>query len=93
MSDISPIGQSGPPLPTTGARRSADLGPTGGTPRDGDRVEVSQIAQLLAKLAALPDVREDLVARVRAENEAEPEGNDQKQDAALHAQIAEQLQE
>ncbi len=66
MNDIGPIGSAG----------AAALGPAGrpGRPsvrtepparRGSDSVELSQHARLLSKLAKLPDIRQDLVDRVR----------------------------
>ncbi|MFW6059912.1 MAG: flagellar biosynthesis anti-sigma factor FlgM [Phycisphaeraceae bacterium] len=70
MSDISPIGRPGP----------AALGRAGKTPprvpeateqaRGRDHVELSRTAQLLSKIHELPDVRQDVVERVRAEIES-----------------------
>ena len=38
--------------------------------RSADRAEFSQAAQLLSKLAEMPDVRQDLIDQVRAEIDA-----------------------
>lgn len=71
MSDIAPIsrptftginGQGRPAGPTSGA----DTAPS----RHGDRVELSTAATFLGKLKALPPIREDLVASIRAQIEA-----------------------
>lgn len=59
----------------------AETAPT----READRVEVSQVASMLSKLKNLPEVRQDLVAKVRAELAAGTYNADDKLDAALDA--------
>lgn len=51
--------------------------------RGADRVEVSSMALYLSKLQQLPAIREDLVARVRAEIEAGTYDTDDKIGAAF----------
>jgi hypothetical protein len=51
--------------------------------RGADRVEVSSMALYLSKLQQLPAIREDLVARVRAEIEAGTYDTDEKITAAF----------
>lgn len=75
MSEIGPIGggasASGAPRPhrTDGAGRPGQHAEP--RPRRGeDRVEVSALAQHLARLNQDPPVRQDLIDRVRAEIEA-----------------------
>lgn len=53
------------------------------TSRGTDRVEFSQTAQLLSRLADLPDIRFDLVARVKSEIAAGTYETADKFDAAL----------
>lgn len=68
MSDIAPLHNARAASsysPTGRAQRPATT-PTEYT-RGSDQLELSETAKLLAKLANLPDVREDLVARVKAE--------------------------
>lgn len=69
MSNISPIGQPNPAI----LNRSTGVGraPASEAPaaRGADRAEFSRSAQLLSKLAELPEVRQDLIDRVRAEIE------------------------
>jgi negative regulator of flagellin synthesis FlgM len=67
MSDVTPIGLSktaslGGCVPPN-APAAVDAPPT----RPDDKVEISQAAKLLSQLAKLPDVRQDLVQRVRGE--------------------------
>jgi len=51
--------------------------------RPSDRVELSDRARYLSKLAALPDVRTELVDRVRREIQDGSYETDQKLDAAV----------
>ena len=70
MSEIGPIGHQRIPLYE---RQPAQLpsGRIGSTPtRGGDRVELSLPARLLSRLNQSPEIRQDLVDRVRAEIEA-----------------------
>ena len=87
MNEIPPVGHSNPALARIAARRAAEASDTADSTRPADSVELSQTAQLLAKLAELPDVREDLVQRVRAEIAAGTYETDEKIDAALEALI------
>jgi anti-sigma28 factor (negative regulator of flagellin synthesis) len=68
MSEINPLGST----PGSGAAalgRAGRSGPevtTRTVPvRSGDKVELSQHAQMLSRLSKLPDIRADLVDRVR----------------------------
>lgn len=86
MSDIAPIGR--PNLPAINGQATQGVRTNGSTQspqRDGDRVELSSAAQLLGKLRDLPAVREDLVARVRAEIDAGTYETDARIDAAVDA--------
>ena len=71
MSDIAPIGR---PQAASLARngQSAPSAAADAEPAraGGDKVEVSSIARYLNLLASLPDVRQELVDRVRGEIEA-----------------------
>ncbi len=70
MSDISPVGRSAaapasrPGRPNTAAPTASEA-----PARGGDKVEFSSTARLLSQLAKLPDIRQDLVDRVKAEIE------------------------
>ncbi len=82
MADIAPInGSSYASIPATHARGAAEVE----APRRSidDAVELSDRARLLARLKQLPEVREDLVARVRAEIAAGTYETPEKVDAAL----------
>lgn len=89
MSNIVPVGQPS----------SASLGSMQQTERTGpvqleaagrsvDRVELSSAAQLLSKIAELPDVRQDLVDRVQTEIELGIYESPEKFSTAIDAFIA-----
>ncbi len=61
--------------------------PAGSSLRGTDRVELSQAAQLLSRLQELPDIRFDLVARVKGEIAAGTYETPDKFDAALDGLI------
>lgn len=69
MTDIAPIGGGlvGRAMPVDNASTSGRAGPARTTraARGADRVEVSRMASLLNQISELPDIREDLVRRVR----------------------------
>jgi anti-sigma28 factor (negative regulator of flagellin synthesis) len=86
MSDINPIGRSGiPPMNSARPKRSAE--PVNGhAQRNGqDAVELSDRARLLSKLHELPDIRQDLVDRVKTDIELDRYETDEKINAALNA--------
>lgn len=66
MSEVGPVGSSNIPPASRVAERSVQSTAAAAT-RGSDKVELSQCAQLLSRLAELPDVRQDLIDRVRAE--------------------------
>ena len=70
MSEISPVGQ--PRAIGVGAKGTSPTakGQAPATQRGADAIELSVQAQLLSRLAKLPDVRQELVDRVRGEIEA-----------------------
>lgn len=68
MNEISPLGiarSAGVAGPQRMGRVDAER--TASTAAVGDRADFSQAARLLSRLAELPDVRQDVVDRVRAE--------------------------
>ncbi|MEM9417508.1 MAG: flagellar biosynthesis anti-sigma factor FlgM [Planctomycetota bacterium] len=90
MSDIAPL--NGPSatsyLPSGKIERPA--APSTDVSRGSDQIELSDTAKILAKLTDLPEVREDLVARVRAEIANGTYETDAKLDAAIEG-LAEDL--
>ncbi len=91
MSDIAPIGRPNlTGINGSGHRPDRLNGHAAGPKRDADRVELSTTAQFLSKLKDLPDVREDLVARVRAQIAAGTYDTEQRVDATIDA-LAEDL--
>jgi len=86
MSDIAPIGRpnlNGINGQTPRTQRINGDAPAG--TRQGDTVELSATAQYLSQLKDLPDVREELVARVRAELDAGTYETSDRIDAAVDA--------
>ncbi|MEX0655793.1 MAG: flagellar biosynthesis anti-sigma factor FlgM [Phycisphaeraceae bacterium] len=70
MSDIGPIGR--PNAGNFGHNNRIPASYTNGTPtppalRAGDKVQLSDTARLLSQLNDLPDIRQDLIDRVKAE--------------------------
>jgi len=58
--------------------------------RGEDRVEVSSLARLLQRLREVPDIREELVDRVRSQIESGTYLTDERLDAAVDAMIDEE---
>lgn len=85
MSDIGPIGRANAASFDRSHQVSRQPSVSQDTPRGSDQVELSRTAQLLSKLAELPDVRQDLVDRVRAEIDAGTYETPEKIDAAIDA--------
>ena len=83
MSDVGPVGTT-KINPMRGAVRPDPQTPSAPrTVRPDDKVELSLKARLLSKLAELPDVRQDLVDRVRAEIQAGTYDTPDKIDAII----------
>ena len=83
MSDIGPISQPRAAAAANLARFNRSVPTTRGAARESDRVELSTHAQLLARINDLPDVREDLVAEVRARIESGTYETEQKLNQAI----------
>ena len=84
MSEISPISQPNPALARIAARRAAQAQqPPAQTQRAADSVELSNTARLLSQLKSVPDVRQNLVDRVRAEIDAGTYETEDKLDATI----------
>jgi negative regulator of flagellin synthesis FlgM len=86
MSDIAPV--SGPSLERTEALAAPSRGAPSSEPgrlaRPSDRVEFSDRARLLSRLAALP-IRHELVERVRREIAAGTYETEEKLEAVVQA--------
>ena len=65
MSDVPPIGRPVPPAMGRSNTPHQPAHPTSSQNRGRDQVELSRTAQLLSKIHELPDMRQDLIARVR----------------------------
>lgn len=73
--------------------RAADAGARPGEiARGADRVELSDRARLLQKLQSAPEIRTELVERVRREIEAGTYDSAERFDAAADALIAEEYE-
>ncbi len=53
------------------------------TPATGDQLDISEAAQLMSQAQDLPDIREDLVARVRSEIASGSYETQERMDVAL----------
>lgn len=69
MSEITPLSSQSPSIQPVNGRRLGfgNVQPVSITAGQGDSVEFSQMAQLLARLDSMPDVRQSLVDRVKSE--------------------------
>ena len=90
MNDISPIGH--PHAPQSVSNKSSTPKPGGNVDlsrnqQNSDSVQLSNLAQWLSKAARLPEVREDLVASVRADIADESYLTDDKIDAAIDSLV------
>jgi negative regulator of flagellin synthesis FlgM len=70
MNSINGIHPSLPPRPIEPANPVAGSNPIAGAGGVSDVVEISTAAALAAKIQQIPDIRADLVARVKEEIEA-----------------------
>lgn len=85
MSEVAPIGRPEVASLNQTGRPARSLAVTSTPARDRDQVELSLTAQLLSRLSELPDVRQDLVDRVKAQIAAGQYETPQKLDAAIEA--------
>jgi len=83
MNDVSPVTRPRATTPGPPARQSRPASGHAAAPRSADRAEFSKAAQLLSKLAELPDVRQDLIDRVRADIAAGTYETPEKLDQAI----------
>ena len=84
MVDIGSIQAAGGMTPVTGPRLEA-VKPSSSIPNGlpVDRVEISPIARLMSEVSALPDIRAEKVAQVRAEIQAGTYITPEKMDIAI----------
>jgi len=90
MTNVSPIstaplGRIAPVSTNAVEPREAPARP--GADRPADRVEVSDMARLMARLNQLPDVRADLVEKARADIAAGRYDDDERLELAIDALI------
>ena len=83
MSDIAPLGQPAKTLYTPAQRQAGATPPTPAIARGRDQADFSAAAQMRSKLQSLPDVRQELVDRVRSEIEAGTYETPEKLDEAM----------
>ncbi len=83
MSDISPIHRPAAPTLDPQVRPSKPQTTSDAARRGEDQVELSDTAQLLSKIADLPDVRQGLVDRIRASIADGTYESEDKTDAAI----------
>jgi hypothetical protein len=85
MSDIAPINRPSAVTLDPQVRPSRTQSSTDATTRGEDQVELSNTAQLLSKLRGLPEVRQDLIDRVRASIADNTYETEDKTDAAIES--------
>jgi len=83
MSEVGPIQPTRATTTPSFTRTPRTSFTAGATSRNADQVEFSSEAQFLSKLAELPDIRQSLVDRVRAEIDSDTYITDDKIDLAL----------
>lgn len=89
MSDIRPIGRPAPGALSQPNRLNSAYQAPSPPSRGRDEVELSQTARLLGKLHELPDIRPELVQRIRDEIAEGSYDTDEKLDAAVDKLIDE----
>jgi len=83
MTDIAPINSPGAAAYSSNQRVERPVSPAAETSRGSDQVDLSSTARIFAQLNNTAGVRQDLVARVRAEIEAGTYETPEKLDAAI----------
>ena len=92
MNNIAPVGHPAAPTSVPNAEEAVTPVSGSGQRRGDDKVELSTAAQLLGRLNELPDVREDLVAKVREQILNGSYETPEKLDAAL-SELAKDLED
>ena len=85
MSDIAPINSPGAAAYTLNSRVEKSAAPATETSRGSDQVDLSSTARIFAQLNDAGGVRQELVAKIRAEIEAGTYETPEKLDAAIEA--------
>lgn len=85
MSEVSPIHRPVAPTLDPQVRPSRSQTSTHTASRGKDHVELSDKAQLLSKIADLPDIRHDLVDRIKASIADGSYETEDKTDAAIES--------
>jgi negative regulator of flagellin synthesis FlgM len=93
MTDIAPVGGGvvgrSTAIESSGVRGGVARGIETKAARGADRVEVSRMASLLNQLREMPEIREDLVARVREQIAAGDYDSPERIDGAIDGLISE----
>jgi hypothetical protein len=87
MSDIAPIGRPLATSPSSSHRLAPSVATEAAPNRGVDSVDLSRAAQFLSKLSELPDVRQDVVDRVKGEIAKGGYDNDTRIDGAINGLI------
>ncbi len=90
MNEISSVSRSSLPAYNAGTARQTPANGAAGQARGSDQAQFSVAARLLSRLDELPEVRSDLVARVKAEIEAGTYETEDKLDLAI-SELADDL--
>ncbi len=85
MSDITPIGQPGAAALGHSPRTGRPATDAAAVSRGDDQVQLSDAARLLSRIAEVPEVRQDLVDRIKTEIELGTYETPEKLDAAIDA--------
>ena len=89
MSDVSPIHRPSALILDPQIRPSKSQAQPDSATRGRDRVELSNTAQYLSKIAELPDVRQELIDRIKASIADGSYETEDKTDAAVENLIEE----
>jgi len=94
MTDIAPVGGGlvgrSAPIEPTGGRAAPSPANRTQAARGADRVEVSRMASLLNQLHELPEVREDLVSRIREQIARGDYDSEERIEGAIDGFLAEE---
>ncbi len=85
MSDVGPVSQSHAAAAAQNGRFNRAAGQAAAPTREADRVELSEHARYLNQASQLPEVRQELIDRVKAEIEAGTYDSADKIDALIDA--------
>lgn len=90
MNEITPIHRSSASSVDAPKRADKAVTPPAGRTSAADQAEISTAAQMLSKLAQLPDVRSDLVQSVRQQIQAGTYDTPERLESAIDALLREE---